>query len=157
VSDSDWGSDVDKRRSTTGFVFKLAGGPISWASKVQPTVALSSTEAEYMAACSAAQEAIWIRLLLKEMGFEQKEPTILNEDNQGCIRLSANDNSHQRTKHIDIKHHFVRERVKSGEIKLEYVNTKENLADMQTKALPTPLFETLKQKLYTPEEEKKTQ
>ena len=86
----------------------------------QPVVALSSTEAEYIALCAAVQEVVWLRNLLKDLNFEQKDSTTLFEDNQGAIVLSKNPSSHPRTKHIDIKYHYTREKVESGEIKLEY-------------------------------------
>ena len=87
-SDSDWAGDVDTRRSTTGYVFQLCGGPVSSKSKHQKMVTLSSTEAEYVAGSKAAQDAVYLRHLLKDLGFEQKEPTILYEDNEGCVFFS---------------------------------------------------------------------
>ena len=134
-SDADWAGDKETRRSTTAYVFMLAGGCVSWGSKLQPTVALSSAEAEYMAACSAAQEAIHLRRLMESLGFQQDEATTIHEDNQGCIAMSENPVQHQRTKHIDIRYHFVRERVESGDIKLTYVGTEHQLADLLTKPL----------------------
>lgn len=134
--DADWGNDKDTRRSTTGYVFQLAGGSISWASKLQPTVALSSTEAEYMALSAGVQEALYLRQLLEDLGYQQKSATVIREDNQGCIALAGNPIHHRRTKHIDIRYHFVRERIESGEIKVEYVPTEHQLADLLTKALP---------------------
>lgn len=139
-SDADWGGDLDTRRSTTGYLFMIqeTGGVVSWGSKLQPTVALSSAEAEYMAACAAVQEAVHLRLLMSDLGFEQKEPTVIYEDNQGCIALSDNPIHHRRTKHIDIKYHFIRERVASKEIELKYVPTEYQLADLLTKGLAKP-------------------
>lgn len=133
--DADWAGDIETRRSTTGYVFMLGGGSISWASKLQPTVALSSTEAEYMAACAAVQEAIYMRRLLGDLKCEQVQPTIIWEDNQGCIAMSKNPIHHKRTKHIDIRYHFTREKVESGEIDLKYVSTEHQLADLLTKPL----------------------
>jgi hypothetical protein len=134
-SDADWGGDKDTRRSTTGYVFVLAGGAVSWCSRLQPTVALSSAEAEYTAACAAVQEATHLRQLLQDLGFPQEEPTLIMEDNQGCIALSGNPVLHKRTKHIDIKYHFIRERVASQEVALKYVATADQLADILTKPL----------------------
>lgn len=134
-SDSDWAGDVDTRRSTTGYVFTLNHGAVTWGSRLQATVALSSSEAEYMAMCAAVQEAIHLRQLLKDLGHVQDQPTRILEDNQGCIALSENPVFHKRTKHIDIKYHFVRERVASNEIKIEYVATEDQLADLLTKGL----------------------
>ncbi len=91
-----------------------------------------------MAACAAVQEAIHLRQLLEDLGFKQDQATVVFEDNQGCIALSDNPVFHKRTKHIDIKYHFVRERVVSGEIKLKYVTTEHQLADLLTKGLAGP-------------------
>ena len=136
-SDADWGGDIDTRRSTTGYLFMIeeTGGVVSWGSKLQPTVALSSAEAEYMAVCAAVQEAVHLRRLMCDLGFEQKEPTVIYEDNQGCIALSDNPVHHRRTKHIDIRFHFIRERVASKETELKYVPTEFQLADLLTKGL----------------------
>jgi hypothetical protein len=146
-SDSDWGSDKDTRRSTTGYVFMLCGGSISWTSKLQPTVALSSTEAEYMAACAAAQEAIFLRCLLADLGFPQSGPTTIFEDNQGCIYMSENSGTQRRGRHIDIRHHFVRERVANDEIKLTYIRTDDQLADLLTKPLLRQRLDMLRKKV----------
>ena len=133
--DSDWGSDLETRRSTTGWVFMINGGAVSWGSKLQPTVALSSSEAEYMAASAAVQEALHVRSLLSSLGMEQSAATKIYEDNQGCIAMSENAMGQRRTKHIDIRYHFIRERVESGEVKLCYVPTEQQLADLLTKPL----------------------
>lgn len=135
-SDSDWGGDIDTRRSTTGYLFTFDGNAITWGSRLQPTVALSSAESEYMAMSSAVQEAIHLRQLLKDLGFEQRESTVIFEDNQGCIALSGNPVFHKRTKHIDIRFHFIRERVASGEVEIQYISTEHQLADVLTKTLP---------------------
>ena len=133
--DADWAGDPDTRRSTTGYVFMLCGASISWASKLQPTVALSSAEAEYMALSAAVQEAVYLRRLLSDLGYPQEQPTVIYEDNQGCIAMSNNPVMHKRTKHIDIRYHFVREHVESQEIRLEYVASEHQLADLLTKPL----------------------
>ena len=143
-SDSDWAGDVSTRISTSGYIFRLGGATISWKSKRQATVALSSTEAEYIALCAASQEVVWLRRLLASMGLQQKEPTTLNEDNQGTIALSKNPKSHARTKHIDIKYHYVREVVEREEIELVYCSTDKMIADILTKGLPKPKFEELR-------------
>jgi hypothetical protein len=133
-SDADWGGS-DDRKSTTGYIFTINGAPISWTSKRQPTVALSSTEAEYMALTQAAKEATWLRRLLSDLGHPQENATVINEDNQGAIQLARNPVHHQRTKHIDIQHHYIRERVESGCIQLDYCHTQKQLADILTKPL----------------------
>jgi hypothetical protein len=140
-TDSDWAANTDTRRSVGGFVFDVAGGSILWSSKKQPTVALSTVEAEYMASSNATKECIWLRTLLEDMGFLQTSATILRGDNQGAIALSYNPVSHSRAKHIDICHHFIRGRVASGKIVLEYVSTQNMLADIFTKQLPHDAFE----------------
>lgn len=145
--DADWAGDVDTRRSTTGYVFIVAGGIVTWASKLQPTVALSSVEAEYMALCAAVQEAICLRRLLEDLGQQQESPTTIYEDNQGCIALSKNPVYHKRSKHIDIRYHFTREKVESGEITLEYVATEQQLADILTKPLPSHRVSRLRERV----------
>ena len=135
-ADSDWASDRQTRRSVTAYVFMLGGAAVSWASRLQPTVALSTSESEYMAASAAAQEAIHLRRLMKSLGFDQDGPTTLYCDNQGAIAMSENPIAHKRTKHIDIRWHFIREVVDREEIKLTYIPTAEQAADLLTKPLP---------------------
>lgn len=134
-SDADWGGDPTTWRSTTAYLFQLAGGAISWASKLQNTVALSTAEAEYMALCSAVQEAVYLRRLLADLGFEQQEGTIIHEDNQSCIAMAENPVFHARSKHIAMRYHFTREKVASGEVRIKYLATQHQLADLLTKAL----------------------
>jgi hypothetical protein len=134
-SDSDWASDVDSRRSTTGYIFMLAGGPISWKSKCQPTVALSSTEAEYMALTATAQEAMSLRTLCGELGINVADPVLIYGDNQGALAMALNPTMHHKSKHIDIKQHFIREKVADGDVQLQYISTKRMLADALTKPL----------------------
>ena len=138
-SDANWGNDVETRRSTSGYVFYLNDGLISWSSKKQGTVALSTTEAEYMALAHTTKEAMWLRTLLSELGFDQGT-TIVYEDNQSCIAMAKNPVHHARSKHIDIQHHFVREKVESGDIEVVYLPTEDMVADALTKPLPHPKF-----------------
>lgn len=143
-SDADWGENIDDRRSTSGYVAFLGNTPISWSSKKQTTVALSSTEAEYMAAAYAARHAVWLRNLLDEVGVgTRSRPTPFFLDNKGSIDLTKDSRHHQRTKHIDIAHHFVRERVESGCFQVTHCPSSEMLADGFTKALPRPAFERM--------------
>ena len=126
-----------------GYIFYLSGGAISWSSKHQATVALSSTEAEYMALIQATKEAIWLRSLLAELNYTQERPTTLFEDNQSAIALARNPVHHARSKHIDIQHHFVREKIESKEIEISYMATDEMIADVHTKPLARPKFAKL--------------
>jgi hypothetical protein len=136
-TDANWGGGTD-RKSVGGYVFTLGGGTISWTSKKQPTVALSSTESEYMAITQAAKESIWIQRIIGELGFtgSVKDGNIIYVDNQGAIALAKNPEHHARTKHIDIQYHFIRECVENGNIALQYCPTNEMTADGMTKALP---------------------
>ena len=140
-SDADLASCIDTRKSTSGHVFRIGDATVSWRSKKQPIVALSSTEAEYIAWCAAAQETIWLRNLLKNIGFLQTGATTLYEDNQGAIALSKNPKDHPRTKHIDVKYHYVRETIENKSIDLLYCPTADMLADVMTKGLPKHSFE----------------
>ena len=103
--------DVKDRRSTSGNVFLLGGGAITWSSSKQSSVALSTVEAEYMALSVATQEAIWLRQLQEELGVTKASPKLINEENQGAISMAKNPVFHKRTKHVQICYHFVREAV----------------------------------------------
>lgn len=137
-SDSDYASDPVTRRSVSGQVFKYNGSPVSWSSTQQKTVALSSTEAEYLAACEATKTALWLKQLLVELHLEVT-PTILI-DNQSAIRLIKNPEFHKRTKHIDVRYHFIREKFDNREIDLGYVPSEVQEADLFTKPLKKPVF-----------------
>ena len=139
-TDSDWANNQDDRRSVTGYVFTLSGGPISWNSRRQHTIAQSSVEAEYMAMAESVKEAIWLRRLLGELSHDITSPTPLHADNTGSIALAGNPEHHARTKHIDVKYHLTREHLERGTIALLYVPTKDNTADVFTKALPRPAY-----------------
>ena len=138
--DSDYAGDLDKRRSTTGYVFTLAGGPISWKSTLQSTVALSTTEAEYMAVTEAVKEAIWLQGMVKTLGLDQEHINMYC-DSQSAIHLAKNQVYHARTKHIDVRFHFVREIIEEGKICLQKIKTADNPADMMTKVVTTIKFE----------------
>ena len=115
--DSSYG-DGDNRRSRTGFVAMVCGGTVAWGSKLQSTVALSTTEAEYMALAAAAQEVLFLRQLLSDFGFTQSHPTLMFEDNKSCISLATNPMTTAKTKHIDIRYHFVRDLATTKQINI---------------------------------------
>ena len=145
-SDADWAGDVNDRKSTSGYVFMLNGGAVSWSSKKQKCVALSTAEAEYVALSSAAQESVWLRQLMTELGSGPETPTLIFEDNQSAIAMTKNPQFHGRAKHIDIKHHYIREQVTLGNITLEYCPTSEMTADFLTKGLSRETFCKLRKK-----------
>ena len=144
-SDADWAGDADDRHSTSANLFLLAGGPISWQSKKQGVVALSTCEAEYVALSAAVQEAIWLKKLLADLGVVPKQPVVIMEDNQGALAVAENPIAHTRTKHIDIRYHFIREAVQDQKFKICYCPKKKMLADLLTKPLPKEQFEVLRQ------------
>src|SRR5579871_5782029 len=113
-SDTDWGGNLDNRRSTTGYLFTYRSRATSWKGKQQTTVALFTTEAEYMAAIQATKEAIWLQGLLTELGRNEDKLVLIQIDNQSCIALAKNPEHYARTKHIDIQHHFIREKVENN-------------------------------------------
>jgi hypothetical protein len=139
-SDSDWAGDLDERKSRSGYLVLLNCSAIIWSSKLQISVALSSTEAEYIALSLAARDVIWMRNLLSEIGFPQDSATPIFEDNQSCIKIAISNKQLPGTKHIDIRHHFIRQRIVSEEIELQNINTKNMVADCLTKALSVDLF-----------------
>ena len=132
--DSDYAGDLDKRRSLTGYIFTVFGCTISWKATLQSTVALSTTEAEYMALTEAVKESIWVQGLLDSFGLNQHVP-IVHCDSQSAIHLARNPVYHERTKHIDVRLHFVRESVSNGTVAVQKIATAENPADMMTKPL----------------------
>ena len=140
-TDSDWDGSVDDRKSTSGYVFHMGSGAISWASKKQPVVALSTAEAEYVAATAAACQAVWLRRVLRDLCHEQEKGTTIYCDNSSAISLSKNSVFHKRTKHIDTKFHFIRELVNNCEIVLQHCSTEDQLADIFTKPLTKKSFD----------------
>ena len=134
-SDADWAGDPENRRSTSGFVFTFGGGAISWASRQQSCVTLSSMEAEYVALSEACQEAIWLRQLLRDFGEQQQTPTLMKEDNQGCLAFVKTERASRRSKHIDTRQKFVQELCVTKQISLEYCPTDQMVADLFTKPL----------------------
>ena len=139
--DADWASDTSDRKSISGYVILIAGGAVSWSSKKQATVALSTAEAEYVTATHVAKQVLWQRSLFTELDFPLPTTSTIFTDNQASISISHHPESHSRTKHIDIAHYFLRDLISAGILNTIYVNTRENLADMFTKALPRELHE----------------
>lgn len=144
-SDSDWAGDRRTRRSTTGFIFFYGGGPVSWMSKGQNSVALSSLEAEYNALSLACQEVMWLRRLLEELGEPETNPTIVFEDNMGCLSFAKAERCSGRVKHIDTKRHFIRDLCEKKTVDLKYCSSEEMVADALTKPVgPAKLNKFLK-------------
>ena len=137
--DVDFAGDLDKKKSQTGYMFTLGGCTVSWKATLQNIVALSTTEAEYTAAAEAFKEAILLKGMITELGAEQGTITVYS-DSKSAIHLSKNQTHHEKTKHIDVKLHFVRLEVSRGAVKLLKIHTEENLADMLTKVVPTTKF-----------------
>ena len=135
-SDADLGGDLDSRKSTTGYIFTLGGTAVSWKSKLQSRVALSTTEAEYIAISEAAKEMIWLKNFLKELGKEQ-DISPLFSDSQSAIGLAKNPVFHSRCKHVQLKYHFIRELINEGDLSLLKILGSENPADMLTKSVTT--------------------
>ena len=134
--DADYGGCKDTRRSTSGYVFMMAGGPVAWSSKRQATVALSTVEAEYVAMSRCAQQMVWMHSWLDEVDIAHELPGMIKGDNRGAIALTKNTKDHGKIKHIDIRHHYIRELVHSKAIAVEQVSSADNLADLFTKPLP---------------------
>jgi hypothetical protein len=134
--DASYADDFDTRRSTAGYGVWMAGGLVSWSSKRQPTVALSTTEAEYMSMTRAVQQVIWMHSFLNEVGLPQELPFTIYGDNTPAIALTKNTKGHARAKHIDVRYHYIRERVNDGHLQIEHVPSDKNLADIFTKQLP---------------------
>ena len=134
-SDADWAGCLDTRRSTTGYVFMLGGAAVSWNSTRQQTVALSSTEAEYMAATAATQEVMWIRDFLTELGVPQKTAAVVYTDNQSALKLMQNPLHRKQVKHVNLRFYFLREQVAKEVVSFAFVRSEEQVADSLTKAV----------------------
>eukprot|EP00253_Pinus_taeda_P031388 PITA_31388 len=143
-TDSDWAGDPDDRKSTAGYVFTLGSGPITLACKKQADISLSSAEAEYRGAVEASKEALWLRQILSEFGFEQQHPTTLWGDNQSAIQLCKDPVKHQRSKHIELHMHFIRKLIHDHVLEVQYCSTDDQVADIFTKALTEAKFTKLR-------------
>ena len=140
-SDADHGGDKDSGRSTGGYILKLGSGAVSWSSKLQSIVALSTTEAEYIAAVEAGKEITWMHQLLDELGYSSTHPHTLCMDNQSAITVAKNPEHHGRMKHLDLRYHWLRDTVATGAIQPTFIPTNVMTADMMTKALGKPKVE----------------
>ncbi|KAL9235087.1 hypothetical protein vseg_009883 [Gypsophila vaccaria] len=143
-TDSDYAGDLDDRKSTSGYTFMLGSGAIAWASKKQPVVALSTTEAEYIAAALCACQCIWLRQVLKHIKVDEKNETVIMCDNNSTIQLSKNPVLHGKSKHIDVKFHFLRDLVNDEVVRLSYCTSEDQIADIMTKPLKLEQFEKLR-------------
>mmetsp|Transcript_5076 Transcript_5076/g.15008 ORF Transcript_5076/g.15008 Transcript_5076/m.15008 type:complete len:219 (-) Transcript_5076:79-735(-) len=141
--DPDWAGDLDTRKSRTGFVVTLVGAPISWYSGLQSIVAVSSTEAEYLALATAGVEVVYLRQLLEFLHHPQEGPSIVREDNTGAINWANDPVNHTRSKHVDIRYHKIRERVEHKVLKLHKIDTANDLSDPFTRALTRDTFQRL--------------
>jgi hypothetical protein len=138
-ADADWAGDLDHRRSTSGYVFNLFGGAISWMSKRQVVVTLSTSKVEYMAATHASKEVVWLQRLCSCIGLVQKAARLAC-DSKSAIFLATNPTYHLKAKHIDVQYHFVRDMVEEKKVLLEKVDTLKNVADSLTKSVSTEFF-----------------
>lgn len=145
--DSDYAGDLNSRKSTSGHVVTINNSPISWASRVQKSVALSTTEAEYYAITDCAKDILWYQQLFVDLAIKLIKPTIIFSDNQGAIKLSKNAVFHKRSKHVDVRMHFIRDHQSKGNMLLQYIPTSNQPADMFTKALASPALNNCKQML----------
>jgi hypothetical protein len=148
-ADADWGGDTTDRKSTSGFCFFVNGCIVSWGSKKQSTVALSSTEAEYISLSLCVSEACFLVNMLRELNyFCEKRKAVIFEDNQSTIRCCNSLEQIKRIKHLDIKFHFIKEKIRDGTVEIRYINTREQVADILTKPLNKATFERLRQKMF---------
>ncbi len=138
--DADYAADIDTRKSTSGFLCCLGNSPVSWASRLQRSVAQSTTEAEYMAIADCAKDVLWFQQLFKDLQITINKPIVIFSDNQGAILLTRNSVFHKRTKHIDVRYHFIRDLQEEGTIKIQFLPTEKQPADMLTKSLNHPSF-----------------
>lgn len=145
--DADWASDCNDRRSTTGFCIFFGPNLVSWASKKQQTVSLSSTESEYRSMASVVADILWIKSLFRELNIKIVTAPRVLCDNQGAVFLSANPILHARTKHLELDLHFVREKAIRGEIQVQHIPASAQIADGFTKPLSSVSFEDFRQNL----------
>ena len=146
-TDADFAGDKSDYRSTSGSIFFFHGGPVSWSSKKQSCTALSTTEAEYIAACEATKTAVWLSCLLQDFSGTDQQKVPMYCDNESAVRLAYNAEFHQRTKHVLVRYHYIRQQVAEGKIEVKYISTTDQLADIFTKALPSPKFISMRKRI----------
>jgi hypothetical protein len=146
-TDADYAGDKNDYRSTSGSIFFFHGGPVSWSSKKQTCTVLSTTEAEYIAACEATKTAVWLSCLLQDFSGTEQRKVPMFCDNESAVRLAYNAEFHQRTKHVLVRYHYIRQQVAEGKIEVKYISTNDQLADIFTKALPSPKFITMRKRI----------
>ena len=144
---SDWGGSEQDGRSTTRGCFSLGSSMISWMSRKQDTIALSSVEAKYNATCEVSREVVWLRKLLSDLFEGPMDPTVIHCDNTSCIRLSEDPIFHTKSKDIYNKYCYIQKLVQDGVVQLQYISTDEQVADIFTKSLPNTKLEYLRSKL----------
>ena len=146
-SDASYAPNFEDRKSIGAYIFLFNNGPISWSTKKQPIIALSSCEAEYIALTECAKESLWLGNLHRELNPKSKEPFVLFEDNQASIKIASNNIFSNRTKHVDVKYHFIRDLVNNKKIKLIYCPTNFMIADALTKGLLKVKFNQLRKSM----------
>jgi hypothetical protein len=146
-ADADWGNNKEDRKSVTGWIAKVNGDVISWASKTQKTIAQSTCEAELYAEAAGINEMLWLRGILSELGLEVDEPSVIYGDNQSTVAISKNGIKGERTKHVDIKYHFIKDQVDQGVVKVQWISTTEQQADICTKPLAIESFKKFRMTL----------
>lgn len=146
-TNSDWAGSVTDRKSTFGCCFNLGSAMISWCSRKQTSLAISTAKAKYIAACVATREVVWLRNLLARLFGQSMEPTVIHYDNQSYVKLSINPVFHDRTKHVEIKYHYIKDMVQRKAIQLRYICTDEQTADILTKPLSRLKFVYFREKL----------
>jgi hypothetical protein len=146
-ADSYWAGSAADKRSTSGMCFNLGSAMISWGSRKHKSIALSTAEAEYIAACEACTKVVWLRKLICGLFDQVQDLTIIYCDNQSCIRLSEHPMFHEQSKHIEIKYYFIRDKVQEGEVKLQYISIDEQTTYILTKPLSRIKFSYLRDKM----------
>ena len=146
-TDLDWAGSVTERKSTSGCCFSLGSTVIAWRIRKQTSVVLNTTKVEYIDACSASSEVVWLRKMLSGLFDLEMEATCIYCDNQSCIKLSENPVFHDKSKHIDIKYQYICNMVEKGAVKLQYIATDEQVADVLTKSLSKVKFVYFRDKL----------